>query len=538
MNDKPSLHDSSGRKPWRPSFLLVGFLLGTGLWLLESLLHALLIDHDSLVAGIGCHAAASETWMKSVAILSLLVFGYVVDRLIHRERVLRGSLEKLIHALIDVDVMQQARESENPTLQDSSGVATLSGIIDLAGRVAHQASRSAEGVRDLLDVTARLATSNKLDEAMNQLYDALRNTIPFDRLGLAVLSSGGATVTSVWARADYSSMGLGKGYSAPLAGSSLEALLDSRVPRILNDLEAYLAAHPHSKSTQRMLDEGIRSSLTCPLFVQGRPLGYIFFSSQKPNTYTGAHVVRFKLVAGHVAAVVERGLQHELLLEEKRRSEALLLNVIPERIARRLRKGELPIVEYHDEIAVMFIDVVGFTPMVERFPPVEIARFLQAFFASLDAVMEQHEVEKIKTIGDAYMVISRGRSNGGLEKLCLAALDARAQCLELRAPDGERVAIRGAVAIGPALGGVLEHSKFAYDIWGSVVNRASRLSEVASIGEILVTEDVFRRLYERCAFEKAEVRNLRGVGLVQTYRLTGLSTIRRLSSAGGMRASS
>ena len=177
--------------------------------------------------------------------------------------------------------------------------------------------------------------------------------------------------------------------------------------------------------------------------------------------------------------------------------------------------------EYHDELAVMFIDIVGFTPMVEAYPPQEIAEFLQAFFASLDQVMDSHGVEKIKTVGDAYMVIGRDGEHGGAAALCRAALEARDRCATLRTPDGRSVSIRGGIAMGSAVGGVLEQTKFAFDVWGQVVNRASRLCEAAPVDEILVAEPVARLLQGQCRFEAMGPRELRGMGQVETFRLAG-----------------
>ncbi len=499
-------------------FTLLGVGLGLAVWFVESAFHAYVLGDGSLGESLACGRNGTEIATRTLTLLVFLGFGHVVDRLLGREQVLRASLERLTGMLEENERAYAGARLPNGGGPHEVESPSISGLIRLTG--GGGATKTMEGVRGLLDVTARLALSSRLDEAMSQLYDTLREVIPYDRIGLSVLSPTPDTVTAIWARSEYSSRAIEVGYSAPLAGSSLEALLHARKPRVLNDLEAYLDAHPNSTSTRRILSEGVRSSLTCPLYSQGRPLGFVFFSSRKPNVYKEAHAVRFQLVARHVAAVVDRGLQHQLLLDEKKRSEALLLNVIPRRFVRRIQDGEIPVVEYHDRLGVMFIDIVSFTALVERFPAEEIATFLQGFFAALDAVMKRHRVEKIKTIGDAYMVIAPG-SNGGLEALCAAALEARDRCAALRGPDGRAVAVRTAIAVGPALGGVLEQTKFAYDIWGTVVNRAARLCEIAGIGEILVTREISDHLLDHCTFENAGGVDIRGVGRLETFRLLG-----------------
>jgi diguanylate cyclase (GGDEF)-like protein len=108
------------------------------------------------------------------------------------------------------------------------------------------------------------------------------------------------------------------GYAAALEGSSLERILETGQPRILNDLESYLRANPASDSTARIVREGIRSSLTCPLIVEGRPVGFLFFSSKGIGTYADAHVELYQLIASHVAMIVEKGRLHQELLEANR----------------------------------------------------------------------------------------------------------------------------------------------------------------------------------------------------------------------------
>jgi diguanylate cyclase (GGDEF)-like protein len=138
--------------------------------------------------------------------------------------------------------------------------------------------------------------------------------IPYDRIGLALLESEGRTVRSRWARSESVEIKLGVGYSAKLAGSSLAETISSGRPRILNDLEAYVEKHPHSESTQLIVAEGIRSSLTCPLVARGKPIGFLFFSSREKNTYQELHQGQFMQLASQISVIVEKGRLYEELL--------------------------------------------------------------------------------------------------------------------------------------------------------------------------------------------------------------------------------
>lgn len=165
----------------------------------------------------------------------------------------------------------------------------------------------------LLEITERINAGLMLDDVLNYLYDSFRTLIPYQRIGLALIDEGGADVCARWARADYAEKALPIGYRAPLAGSSLKDLIDSDRPRIINDLETYLAEHPDSESTRRIVSEGIRSSLTCPLTAMGKPIGFLFFSSTSPNTYRDLHVGLFRQIAGQIALAIEKSRLYQEL---------------------------------------------------------------------------------------------------------------------------------------------------------------------------------------------------------------------------------
>jgi hypothetical protein len=172
--------------------------------------------------------------------------------------------------------------------------------------------------RDLLAITAKISRGATLEQVFVSFYEAFKTHVPYDRIGAAIITDNQALVRSIWARAEYQPLRLGPGYQAPLAGSSLQTIAETGKPRIINDLEAYLREKPGSHSTSLIIKEGIRSSLTCPLVADGKPIGFLFFSNTTPHAYENAHVERFLEIAEHLSLVVARTqtLEHLRQLNE------------------------------------------------------------------------------------------------------------------------------------------------------------------------------------------------------------------------------
>jgi len=177
-------------------------------------------------------------------------------------------------------------------------------------------------VRRLSEITSHINAGLLLDDVLEGVYRDFREFIPYNRIGFALLENGGAVLRARWAKTDLPAVMLHKGYSAPMAGSSLAEIIRTRQPRILNDLEGYLAARPTSQSTRLIVAEGVRSSLTCPLIANDVPVGFIFFSSMYPNTYADAHVETFQRIAEQLSVMVEKGRLVSELAAQKAEIEA------------------------------------------------------------------------------------------------------------------------------------------------------------------------------------------------------------------------
>lgn len=199
---------------------------------------------------------------------------------------------------------------EAPTGEDEIGQLGQA-LKDLGQALAGQLDQ----VRMLSQVTAQINAGLTLDEVLDQVYESFQLLVPYDRIGFSLLEEDGQVVRARWARSNAPEIKLGAGFWAPLAETSLGRIAETGQPRILNDLEAYVREHPGSKSTRLIVEEGMRSSLTCPLIAMGKPIGFMFFSSVQPCTYQDAHVEIFLQIAGQLAVIVEKGRLYQQLIE-------------------------------------------------------------------------------------------------------------------------------------------------------------------------------------------------------------------------------
>ena len=208
---------------------------------------------------------------------------------------------------------------------------------------------------------------------------------------------------------------------------------------------------------------------------------------------------------------------------EKELSERLLLNILPNNIADRLKRQETNIADGYADVSLIFADVVNFTHLSEEMSPNETVLLLNDIFCEFDSLAERYKIEKIKTIGDAYMAAGGGvtRADQYVDAVADMALDMQAFISRYNAPNGERLALRVGIATGPVVAGVIGRHKFSYDLWGDTVNIASRMCTEALAGHIQVDAVTFRRLHNRFRFDEAHQIQVKGKGLMQVYNLLG-----------------
>jgi class 3 adenylate cyclase len=209
-----------------------------------------------------------------------------------------------------------------------------------------------------------------------------------------------------------------------------------------------------------------------------------------------------------------------LALEEEK-SERLLLNMVPVSIAARLKQTQGVIADAFAEVTVLFADLVDFTPRSQQIAPEQVVQFLNELFSVFDQLAQRHGLEKIKTIGDAYMVA------GGLpdprpdhaEAAADMALAMREEVARRRDPSGRPLQVRIGIDTGPVVAGVIGTSKFSYDLWGDTVNTASRMESHGVPGCIQVTARTYERLRDGYRFERRGTIPVKGKGEIVTYFL-------------------
>ncbi len=244
--------------------------------------------------------------------------------------------------------------------------------------------------------------------------------------------------------------------------------------------------------------------------------------------YNNFFLLGFIVVGASTSYSLERLRRSEFLREralerERARSDALLHNILPEEIATRLREQPGTIAEFVEEVTVLFADIVGFTPLAETLPPGELVDLLDGLFTLFDDLCERHGIEKIKTIGDAYMAVAgvprlEVDHAGSIAEFALDMQDVAALYAE-HWPG--TLALRVGVASGPVVAGVIGHRKFAYDLWGDTVNTASRMESHGPAGCIQVSASTFALLRDRYTFGEPQIIELKGKGAVETYLMRG-----------------
>jgi len=214
----------------------------------------------------------------------------------------------------------------------------------------------------------------------------------------------------------------------------------------------------------------------------------------------------------------------ERVERELQRSENLLVNILPPSIAERLKgRPEVAIADAYPEASILFADMAGFTARTSDTTPADLVQFLNSVYTRLDSLVERHGLEKIKTTGDAYMVVSGVPVARPDHATALAdlALDMRQDMVGLVDTNGHAVPVRIGIASGPLVAGVVGTRKFFYDVWGDAVNTASRMESTGEAGKIQVTMATYALLAGQFEFEERGLIDIRGKGQMRTWFLIG-----------------
>ncbi|HEY9856167.1 MAG TPA: adenylate/guanylate cyclase domain-containing protein [Stenomitos sp.] len=267
-----------------------------------------------------------------------------------------------------------------------------------------------------------------------------------------------------------------------------------------------LSANEEQESAVRCIESGAEDYLP-------KPFDVVLLRAR-----IGASLVKKRFVD------VEKAYLDKLRTEQEN-SERLLLNVLPKAIATRLKEGQRTIADSFPDVSVLFADLVGFSRLSADMTPAELVHLMNDVFSAFDRLAEYHGLEKIKTIGDAYMVagglpVPREGHAEAIARMGLAMVDTLAI---FRKKYDRDLGLRIGIHVGPVVAGVIGTHKFAYDLWGDTVNVASRMESHGVVGRVQVSEATFHRLKDTFRFEDRGQVDVKGMGTMSTYLLAGLA---------------
>ena len=220
-------------------------------------------------------------------------YAHIVQYLHAAEEMVRDNYDIVIH------------------INDDDHIGKLGRTLIKLGKKLKSQSDYIHAISKLVD---NINSGHTTEEILNQIYDTFHDYIPYDRMGFARINNKTQTAVALWCRSNVQTIKLGKDYEAPLNGSSLKDIVDTKRPRIINDLAEYSEQHPLSESSRLIIEEGMRSNLTCPLLLEDKPIGFLFFASREPYAYKDAHTDFFLQLAAIIAGSIHKAGMYEQLL--------------------------------------------------------------------------------------------------------------------------------------------------------------------------------------------------------------------------------
>ncbi len=272
---------------------------------------------------------------------------------------------------------------------------------------------------------------------------------------------------------------------------------------------------------------GLKAAFGVPILAENQVLAILIFYREKVLECQPRLLELVSAVATQLGSLIQRKQAEAALKLQQEQTEKLLLNILPKPIADRLQKEQKLIADHFDEVSVLFADLVGFTEFSAHKSPTQLVEILNGIFSEFDRLSELHGLEKIKTIGDAYMVV------GGLptarqdhaEAIALLALEMQTALRRFNFKIGENFQLRIGIHSGSVVAGIIGISKFSYDLWGDTVNVASRMESNGLPGKIQVTAATYERVKEQFVFEERGQIAVKGKGTMLTYWLIEEQTI-------------
>jgi adenylate cyclase len=264
---------------------------------------------------------------------------------------------------------------------------------------------------------------------------------------------------------------------------------------------------------------GLKAAFGVPILADNQVLAVLIFYRDKNLECQPRLLELVSAVATQLGALIQRKQAEEALRLQQKQTERLLLNILPKPIAERLQKEQKLIADHFDEVSVLFADLVGFTEFSAHKTPTQLVEILNGIFCEFDRLSESHGLEKIKTIGDAYMVVGGLPTARGdhAQAIALLALEMQSALTQFNLKIGESFQLRIGMHSGSVVAGIIGISKFSYDLWGDTVNVASRMESNGMPGKIQVTGATYERLKEQFIFEERGMIEVKGKGKMLTY---------------------
>ncbi|GAB4303702.1 MAG: adenylate/guanylate cyclase domain-containing protein [Oscillatoriaceae cyanobacterium] len=300
----------------------------------------------------------------------------------------------------------------------------------------------------------------------------------------------------------------------------------------LDGLEESLAfcINPTSDMRQLLAVLGFPFMLMIPVRTRSGKTGmlvcerWLFSANACSYEWDRERVELLLAVADHMAIAIDQAELYETTRAAKEQSERLLLNILPQVVAEHLKNHHEIIADSFEDVTVLFADIVNFTALSARIPAPQMVQLLNLIFSTFDGLAEKYALEKIKTIGDAYMAVGGVPlvTENHAESIADMALEMLQEIKNFYQDDGQPFSLRIGINTGPAVAGVIGTKKFIYDLWGDTVNVASRMESQGEPGKIQVTAATYERLKSKYILEKRGTISVKGKGEMITYWLNGV----------------
>ncbi len=283
-----------------------------------------------------------------------------------------------------------------------------------------------------------------------------------------------------------------------------------------NDLEALSQRPP---LLEALCEAGVRSYMAVPLFVHGDLVGALILESQEPGMFTADHIAIATEVAVLLAVAIRQHRLYEQAQQEREKSDALLLNVLPAGVAQDLKETGQTTPREFDNITILFSDIVDFTAISAQYEPAFIIGELNELFTAFDNLMERNQCERMKTIGDAYMAVCGlpEENEQHAHNVVQSALDILTYLRERNVGSLVKWQVRIGIHSGRVVGGVVGIKKYVYDIFGDAVNTAWRMQTHSQAMQINVSKSTYELVKDTYEFVPRELTEVQGKGPMQMY---------------------